>query len=651
MNNRAPAPGAAMGSHAEFALKIEQLRSSGRLPSPKGVALAIMESCRQPDATTDEIARAVQSDPALTGRLLRLANSAAGRGRSAASISDAVMRLGLNTVQQLAMGFSLVDQYQNGPCKAFNYTAYWSHSLLMAVAMRALGSVGRVKGGDELFACGLLARIGCLALATVHPVEYSALLEQCTDPAQLAAMERERLEADHNDFSAVILAGCGFPANLIEPACHHENPAAAGYSDGSRPYQLAHLFHHAMRLADMALAPQARRGGMVAELLLLGGRLGLDAGEHGKLVDAIVAEWREWATLLAVPVSALPPFATLAAAAPRIGEERAAYPQMRVLLVEDDPATRAMMEAVLGSIVGRKVHSAGNGREAMAMALETMPRIIITDWQMPVMDGIEFCRALRETEWGQSMYVIMLTGVETEENIVHAFEAGVDDYVTKPVNVRSLSARMRAALHYVQLLEAWEKDRAQLKQFASDLAISNRKLQHVALSDLLTGLPNRRAGLGALDQMWSAATRSGLELAVLMLDIDRFKSINDTHGHAIGDKVLSEVGKVIRGTMRNGDQACRLGGEEFLVICPNADRTAAWQAAERLRRAINNVCITVGAATLQVSASVGVACREADMPDAGALVSAADKALYGAKHAGRNQSLVHSGGKVHGGSH
>jgi diguanylate cyclase (GGDEF)-like protein len=483
----------------------------------------------------------------------------------------------------------------------------------------------------------------------VHPAEYSALLEQCTDPTQLAALEREHLQADHNDFTAVILADCGFPSNLIEPVYHHENPDAAGFSDGSRPYLLVHLFHHAKRLADMALAPQALRGGMIPELMLLGGRLGLDAVDFGKLVDRIVAEWQEWAKLLAVPVTALPPFASMAAAAPRIEEEQAAYPPMRVLLVEDDRATREMMEAVLTSIVGHKVLSAGNGREAMAMALETMPRIIITDWQMPVMDGIEFCRALRATEWGQSMYVIMLTGVETEENIVHAFEAGVDDYVAKPVNVRSLRARMRAALHYVQLLEAWEKDRAQLKQFAADLAISNRKLQHVALTDLLTGLPNRRAGLGVLEQMWSAATRSGHGMAVLMLDIDRFKNINDTHGHAIGDKVLSEVGKVIRGTVRNGDQVCRLGGEEFLVICPNADTSSAYLAAERLRRAINKTGITVGATTLQISVSLGVACKEAGMPDAGALVSAADKALYGAKHAGRNQSWVHAGGKVHAG--
>jgi two-component system cell cycle response regulator len=102
------------------------------------------------------------------------------------------------------------------------------------------------------------------------------------------------------------------------------------------------------------------------------------------------------------------------------------------------------------------------------------------------------------------MYVIMLTGEETEEKIIEAFEAGVDDYVVKPVNGRALSARMRAALHYVKLLEAWENDRAQLKEFAAELAISNRRLEHAAMTDVLTGLPNRRAGMAALSRFWNA---------------------------------------------------------------------------------------------------------------------------------------------------
>lgn len=643
---------AAPSMHKESLAKIEQLRLNGQLPSPKGVALTIMELCRHEDVTTEAIARVVQTDPALVGRLLRLANAAAlGGGRPVAAVPDAIMRLGLATVRQVAMGFSLVDQYQEGPCQAFNYERFWSHSLLMAVAMRNLGLLSRIGSPDELFACGLMARIGCLALATVHPVEYDNLLRQGAADTQMSLLEHRYLQADHNDFTAAILYDCGMPKTLVEPVCHHEVPEASGFADGSRPHQLVHLFYHAKRLADMAVAPDAERSSIISELLLLGGKLGLDVNDLGGLVDRIIAQWHAWGELLKVKSGSLPPFAAMVdAPVPKVDEQQALYPPMRVLLVEDDPSTRVLMEAVLEQMVGRPVFTAGDGRAALEMAVEVLPQIIVTDLLMPVMDGIELTRALRATEWGQSMYVVMLTGVDSEEEVVEAFEAGVDDYVTKPVNLRSLRARMRAALHYVQLLEAWERDRLQLKQFAAELAISNRKLEHYAMTDLLTGLPNRRAGMDHLSQAWSAATRFGVGLVVMMIDIDRFKSVNDTHGHAVGDRVLVEVGRLLRTTARKDDHVCRTGGEEFLVVCQNADLKSAVLAAERLRRKIGSARIAVDQMELQTTVSIGVASRDADMADADTLVVAADRALYAAKQGGRNRTCFNAAGKLSCGS-
>src|SRR5690242_15261094 len=152
--------------------EIDRLKIKGRLPAPKGAALAIMEICRRDDATITEIAKVVQGDAALSDRLIRLANSGANTGRPVKAVPDAIVRLGLSAVRLLALGFSLVDQYSSGPCQAFDYQRFWSHSLLMAVACQELGS--HIKGGspDELFACGLLTRIGCLALATIYPTEY-----------------------------------------------------------------------------------------------------------------------------------------------------------------------------------------------------------------------------------------------------------------------------------------------------------------------------------------------------------------------------------------------------------------------------------------------------------------------------------------------
>lgn len=630
--------------------KIDHLRISGQLPSPKGVALAIMEISRRDDATLDEVARVVQSDPALASRLLRLANAAArAGGRPVASVNEAVLRLGMATVRQLAMGFSLVDQYRDGACAAFDYPGFWSHSLFMAVASQELGRMVRVGSPEELFACGLLAQIGRLALITAYPVDYAALLERQDSAVALVELERQHLGVDQHELTAVIMADCGIPNALAEPVGHHENPDASGFSEGSRPYQLAHLFFQARRMADLGLSPVSERYGSISELMRLGGQIGLDASALGEVFDRVVAQWHEWADLLKVPASDLPSFGSMAKAPlPRPEQEaKAARTRTRVLLVEDEPTARMMTEGVLSHLLGCTVHTAENGKEALTLALEVSPQIVITDWLMPVMDGIELCSALRATDWGQSMYVIMLTGEETDDKIIEAFEAGVDDYLIKPVNVRALTARMRAALHYVKLLEAWEGDRAQLKEFATELATSNRRLEHAAMTDLLTDLPNRRAGMEALTRFWSASMRTGQPVAALMIDVDFFKSINDRHGHAVGDRVLQEVARAIQAAARKDDSVSRLGGEEFLLVCHNADPKAALLAAERLRKMVKALKICIAGVDIQTTVSIGVANRASGMENEDDLLKAADKALYAAKNAGRDRVCLFANGKTH----
>ncbi|CAH1386173.1 GGDEF domain-containing response regulator [Candidatus Nitrotoga sp. M5] len=629
--------------------KIEQLRISGKLPSPKGVALTIMEISLRENATLSEVTKVVQTDPALSSRLLRLVNSATEASRPLASINDAVMRLGMTVVRQMAMGFSLVDQYHEGTCQGFDYQEFWSHSLFMALASQELGSVVRIGSPDDLFACGLLAQVGKLALATVYPADYAAILEQQANGEALLALERERLEVDHDEMTAAILADCGIAKALAEPIYFHAAPDHADFAEGSRPYQLTHVFYLARRIADLGLASEAERHCNISELLRLGGKIGLDVESLGELFDRVVRQWCEWSKLLKVMANPLPAFCEMTSA-PFFRPEQEGKPQTackRVLLVEDDLITRTIMEGVLSKQFGCTVYTVENGKDALTMALEVMPQIVITDWLMPVMDGLEFCRTLRATDWGQSMYVIMLTGVETEEKIVEAFEAGVDDYMAKPMKIRSLNARMRAALHYVKLLEAWEHDRAQLKQFAADLAISNRRLEHTAMTDLLTGLPNRRAGLDALTRNWSASKRTGQPVAAMMIDVDCFKSVNDRHGHAVGDQVLQEVARAIQSSARKDDSVCRMGGEEFLLVCHNTDLRAALLTAERLRKMVQALKININGVDIQTSVSIGVASRDTDMEDPDDMVLGADKALYAAKHAGRNRACYFSQGKTH----
>ncbi|MEF8721334.1 diguanylate cyclase [Candidatus Accumulibacter sp. ACC012] len=628
--------------------KIEQLRLSGQLPSPKGVALAVMDICRRDDATLDAVAKIVQSDPALSSRLLRLANAAAAGGRPVASIREAVLQLGMSTVRQLAMGFSLVDQYLRGSCPAFDYPGFWSHSLFMAVASQELGRLVRTAPLEELFACGLMAQIGRLALATAYPGDYGAVLAEPSEGLALLEREREHLGVDHTEFTAGIMADCGIPKALAEPVRYHEIPQSSGFAEGSRPYQLVHLLFHARRMADLGSSPVAERQRSISELMLLGGKIGLDATALGDVFDRVVTQWHAWAELLKVPAVQLPSFSAMSSApVPRPEEEPAKTRTGKVvLLVDDDPTGRMVTQGLLDHLLGCTVHTAENGKEALALALEVMPQIVITDWRMPVMDGLEFCRALRATDWGQSMYVVMLTGEEDDEKIIEAFEAGVDDYLTKPIHVRALSARMRAALHYVKLLEAWESDRAQLKQFAAELAISNRRLEHSAMTDMLTELPNRRSGMEALARFWSSSRRTGRSVAALMIDVDHFKPINDRYGHAVGDRVLQCVATAIKAAARKDDSVSRIGGEEFLLVCHDADARTALLAAERLRRMIKALTINVSGVDIQATVSIGVASIEASMQMEDEMLSAADKALYVAKNAGRDRVALFANGKA-----
>jgi two-component system cell cycle response regulator len=492
-----------------------------------------------------------------------------------------------------------------------------------------------------------MARIGCLALATAYPDEYAALLEGADAMACLAERERRHLETDHNELSAAMLSDWGIPHALVEPVFHHELPEESGFSPGSRPYLLAHLLFLASRLADLGLATESKRGVLASELMPLGSRIGLDAECLDALVNRVVVHWREWSALFRLSTAVTPSFPAMRGLSTSALADKAGEPPLRILLVDGHAASRLPLEKKLSGECGHAVYSAANGQEALAMALEVMPQVVITDWLMPVMDGLEFCRALRSTEWGKTVYVLVLTSVVAENHLNEAFDAGVDGYIVKPVSTRDLRIRLRAAWRYAKLQEDWTRDRAQLKQFAAELATANRKLEHAALTDPLTDLPNRRAAMTLLDQAWSAATRAGASLTTMMVDIDHFKRINDEHGHAVGDAALREVAGALRAAARKEDNICRVGGEEFLVICLGADLKTALLFAGRLRQAVKSLNFMAGGKIVPLSISVGVATREAEMGDAEAMVNTADRALYAAKHAGRDRACLITKGKLH----
>ena len=622
---------------------IDQLKIGTLLPSPKGVALALLEACQREDVTINEITKLIQTDPALSGRLIQRANATNQHSRAISSVFEAVPHVGLMAVKQLAMGFSLIDQYQKGTCKGFDYQEFWSHSLLMAIAMQELGKTTRVSAPDELFSCGLMMRIGCLALATIYPDKYTELIAKQSPGITLNELEQQYLQTDHNELTAAMLINFGVPRIFVEPIYYHETPTESGFSEGSRPYQIVHLLYLAKQIADFGLAEESERNQRISELILFGGRIGLDTETFGTFIDQIMQAWHAWGKILKLPsMELLPPFDKMInAAAPRT-ENATDAASLRILLVEDDPTSLILAKELLSKVLGHTVFSASDGQQALALAMEILPHIVVTDWMMPVMNGLELTRALRATEWGQNLYIIMLTGIEDEEEVIKAFDAGVDDYVTKPINIRAFRARLRAAWHYRKLQDSWDHDREQLKRFAAELAVTNRRLEYFALTDMLTELPNRRSGMETLTEVWSIANRSNQSMAVMLLDIDHFKVVNDTHGHAIGDKVLKQVAASIRKIARKGDTFCRMGGEEFLVVCQpgNIELKSLVLFAERLRHHINTQQIVIGELHIQISISIGIALKEASMKSEDQLVNAADKALYAAKNAGRNRVFL-----------
>jgi diguanylate cyclase (GGDEF)-like protein len=311
-----------------------------------------------------------------------------------------------------------------------------------------------------------------------------------------------------------------------------------------------------------------------------------------------------------------------------------------VLVVEDDRSMRALLEKMLLA-AGHHVSVASNGVEALGMVEKERPQLIVTDWLMPKMDGIELCRELRRNRENRGIYLIIVTMQESADKLVEAFDAGADDYLNKPITPKIFFARLRAAQRVVQLQEELAFDREQLVRFSAELSAANERLQGQALSDALTGLPNRRFAMERLEQEWALTKRGERTLSCLMVDVDHFKSINDRFGHQVGDEALKLVADTLRRAARTQDVVCRYGGEEFLVICPDTDARAAVQCAERLRTyvAAQGLRLQDGGEH-KMTVSVGVAEKSETINTLESLLIRADDNLYAAKGAGRNRTVV-----------
>ena len=298
-----------------------------------------------------------------------------------------------------------------------------------------------------------------------------------------------------------------------------------------------------------------------------------------------------------------------------------------ILVVDDDPVSRTLLERILIR-AGYKVTAAENGREALQTLKDNFSPIVISDWMMPEMDGIEFCKAIRNTDFPGYIFFILITSRDTKDDLVLGLEAGADDYLTKPFNHTELKARLNTAERILKL----EKS----------LKAANEAIRLLAITDPLTNSYNRGYLIQRLPQEISRAQRYGRPLSLIMSDLDHFKMINDDYGHQAGDIVLKKFVESINGKIRQGiDWMARYGGEEFILVLPEMDLKGASILAERLRNVVSENVIDVGETQLRITASFGVTCFEAtkitNKASPESMIKEADACLYVAKRQGRNR--------------
>jgi diguanylate cyclase (GGDEF)-like protein len=295
----------------------------------------------------------------------------------------------------------------------------------------------------------------------------------------------------------------------------------------------------------------------------------------------------------------------------------------KVLVADDSAIYRKLVEHTL-SEKQYALLFAKSGREAINLFSEHQPSLVITDWMMPGLSGIELCEHIRNHPRQTYTYLIILTGNTEKDKLVTGLAAGADDYLTKPFHSDELLARVGVGRRIVELHR--------------QLEAKNVLLEELALTDPLTGLPNRRAIEDWATRQLSGAARYGFSFLVVLADMDRFKTINDTHGHDAGDTVLKKFSEILKNNSRRSDICGRVGGEEFLFVLTHTTQENAMVVIERIRADLEATKFDFDGGSLAVTASFGLAGFEGTQaPDFNRLVSQADAALYAAKRTGRNR--------------
>ena len=630
--------------------RFEELRASDKLPTPSNVALQVMEQVQQDNTCIADIAEVLRGDPALSGRLLDLANSALYYPKNpVVTIQDAVTTVGLRNIQQLVLGISIISQHRTGGCELFDYKLFWSQSLAMAVAAEVCCEKRFRLAPAEAFTVGLIARIGQLALATVYADKYEEILEapESFDPLKILELEQADLTIDHIELSCAMMEEWGLPVSLIRPLRAIYSCTDTGLEPDSRDALLGQLYNYAFKVSGYCVAGSAQRSEKEELLREICADFGFCEDSLQGQLETTESKWREVSSILQLPCAEAPKDGKRVRQAsadvttiPQAAGRGAQGSGLRILIAGNVEREQQFLEQTLVQ-AGHYVIPASDGRDALRKVLENAPEIMIIDMDLGEIDGVRLTTLLRDNKYGKSLYVLLCDSSHSEPAALRALEAGADGYLSWPLNKESLLCRVDAAGRVVARMAELTDEILTLNSLAAELAQSNRKMEEQSLCDALTGLPNRRYANNRLKQCMMESARTEHPLSIMMLDLDRFKQVNDVHGHAMGDEVLKRVSEAYQKVCRGSDEVCRMGGEEFLVICRNTRGVDAMIAANRLREAVAELEFGQNK-PFRVTVSIGISMLEEGETDIDNLLHQSDLALYEAKHSGRNYAKLFS---------
>ncbi len=299
----------------------------------------------------------------------------------------------------------------------------------------------------------------------------------------------------------------------------------------------------------------------------------------------------------------------------------------KILVVDDDKGIVEMLKIALDTF-GYHHIEAYDGADVLGLVVAENPDIILLDVNLPNKNGFEVCREIRESIHDTYIPIIMITARDDLSSKIEGLDTGADDYITKPVDIKEVMARIKSMLR--------------IKSLQDELRLAKNELQELAVRDFLTGCYNRRYFMEIMELETKKSRRYNQPFACIMVDVDTFKKLNDTYGHPFGDTVLKGVANILQDNLRDSDIVCRYGGEEFVVYLPNIyDSNELSVICERIRSVVQKTPFLFEDKTVTVTISVGATLLEGkEIPDIDTIIANVDKAMYQAKHDGRNRYRI-----------